>query len=102
MILILGGSFSDCFIPSCENGFAAGGDLDEPEMLICGLGVSVGVGVGAFESAAVGSELEVSAEELAVPSFASRLLRIYESQLPDMQGRRQKEIPCPHLTLNLT
>lgn len=67
----------------------AGGDLDESEMLICGLGVSVGVGVGAFESAAVGSELEVSAEEFAgagtaVPSLASRLLRIYESQLLDM------------------
>ena len=85
-MLIFGGSFSDCFIPSCENGFAAGGDLDEPEMLICGLGVSVGVDVGAFESVAVGSELEVSADELAgagaaVPSLASRLLRIYESQL---------------------
>ena len=85
-MLIFGGSFSDCFIPSCENGFAAGGDLDEPEMLICGLGVSVGVGVGVIESIAVGSELEVSADELAgvgaaFPNLASRLLRIYESQL---------------------
>ena len=93
MILILGGSFSDCFTPSCENGFAAWGDFDEPEMLIWGLGVSVGVGVAAFESVAVGSELEASTEfegaGAAVPSFASRLLRIYESQLLDMQGHER-------------
>ena len=86
VMLIFGGSFSDRRIPSCENGFAAGVDLDELEMPICGLGVSVGVGVGALGSVAVGSELDISAGELAgagvaLPSFASRLFRIYKSQL---------------------